>query len=223
MIFRLGIPDKGKYTHFSLAKYQKRWEDYFLEDNSIFGNNNVEAYIPPTSLRQLFAFHLLPDFAESSAINLAISSGLLSAALNMDQTDQIAAPATGKGTFTFEFKPFPEAPIKWQHNKGQVEIDAMFIGKRKGKEILFVVEAKSSLKFGSLAKYKLVYPILAICRKIPNNIPIIPVYIRALKVDGGLQFHIAECRLPDARERLITISELEVENARSLVLLGLNL
>ncbi len=223
MVFRLGIPENEKNTHFALAKYQTDWADYFLEDDSIFENNNVEAYIPPISLRQLFVFHLLPDFAESSAINLAISSGLLSAALNMDQTDQIAAPATGKGTFTFKLKPFPEALITWQHNKGQVEIDAMFIGKRKGKEILFVVEAKTSLKFGSLAKHKLVYPILAISNKIPSSIPIIPVYIRALKLDGGLQFHVAECRLPDVRKRLIAISELKVENTRSLALLGLNL
>ena len=223
MVFRLGIPEKEINTHFALAKYQNDWGDYFLEDESIFENNNIEAYIPPISLRQLFVFQLLPNFAESSAINLAISSGLLSSALNIDQTDQIAAPATGKGTFTFKLKPFPEAPITWQHNKGQVEIDAMFIGKRKGEEILFIVEAKSSLNFGSLAKHKLVYPILAISKKIPISIPIVPIYIRAKKIDGGLQFHIAECRLPDARKRLIAISELEVEHTRSLLLLGLNL
>ncbi len=79
------------------------------------------------------------------------------------------------------------------------------------------------MKFGSLSKHKLVYPILAISNKIPSIIPIIPVYIRALKLHGNLQFHVAECRLPDVRKRIVAIRELKVENTSSFELLGINL
>lgn len=53
-------------------------------------------------------------------------------------------------------------PEGGQHYKGQVEIDALFVGRRNRQETLFVIEAKTSNNFQSLAKHKLVYPVLAL-------------------------------------------------------------
>jgi len=83
------------------------------------------------------------------------------------------------------------------HNKGQVEIDAMFLEKRNGKETLFVVEAKSDISHKSLAKHKLLYPVLGIASSIPKTIEIVPVYIKVKASQRGIHYHIVECSIPD--------------------------
>ena len=59
----------------------------------------------------------------------------------------------------------------YRHNRGQVEIDSLFIGRRRGEDVLFLLEAKQSDR--SLAKHKLVYPALAVADKVPADIAIV--------------------------------------------------
>ncbi|NJL57073.1 hypothetical protein HC928_19445 [bacterium] len=224
MVFRLGLGDR-KTTFFALAKLQQdgNWSEYFLLDREIFEDVPSEIFIPNVSVRQLFAFNLLARLTENSLINLAISSGLLSTALGIESSESLAAPASGHGTFTFEFKAAPEAPT-WTHQNGQVEIDALFVGKHEQRETLFVIEAKTSDKFESLAKQKLVYPVLALSEKIPGYIPIIPVYVRAIKPKQSreINFYIAKCQPLNPREKTISISDLKVIAVKNLVLMGFN-
>jgi len=144
MVFRLGAPSGARYTHFALAKCHGGWSDYFLEDT------------------QLFAFQLLPALTETSLVNLAVASGLLHHALDLDEPQTTIIPATGQSTFSFHFRPHPAYGICWTHDRGQVEMDALFVARRSGAEALFVVEAKSGRTFSNIAKHKLVYPCLAL-------------------------------------------------------------
>lgn len=98
-----------------------------------------------------------------------------------------------QSVFTFEFRPRADQTTTLLHQQGQVEIDAVFVAKRDNKECLFIVEAKHGEKFDSLAKHKLLYPILSLLPKIPSSMPIIPVYLRSLKSANGIDFYIAEC------------------------------
>ena len=227
MVFRLGSRPKNRTTHFGLAKLRQNdnWAEYFLIDHDIFKDTEPEIFLPNVSVRQLFAFNLLSQLTENSLINLAISSGLLASALGLESSESLAAPASGHSIFTFNFKVSPDAPI-WEHIEGQVEIDALFVGKLNKKETLFVIEAKTSTEFKSLAKHKLVYPILGLRTVIPGSIPIIPVYIRAIKIKGKreIKFYIAICNELNAinNSGLIILNKLEVNYVKHFILIGYN-
>jgi hypothetical protein len=195
MVFRLGSPDGERHTHFALACCVAGWEDYFLLDRALFSTSPAELFIPPVSMRQLFAFTLLPKFTETSLVNLAIASGLLSHALQLDEAVLSSAPATGQGTYSFAFSPHEALNAEWKHMKGQVEIDAVLTAKRQGTETLFVIEAKASEEFDSLAKHKLLYPVLALQTTVPRYMPVVPVYLRAISRADGLHFYVAECAI----------------------------
>lgn len=224
MVFRLGSKGKDQTTHFALAKLRdpNDWSEYFLIDLDIFTNIEPELFLPNVSIRQLFAFDLLSSLTENSLINLAISSGLLATALNIETSESLAAPASGQGTFTFEFRPSSHTEIIWKHEKGNVEIDALFVGKRENRETLFIIEAKTSDKFESLAKYKLVYPLLALEPKVPKMIPMVPVYLRAIKnpEKHQIDFYIAECHPFDRSGGKVSIDSLEVVRKSHFILMG---
>ena len=101
---------------------------------------------------------------------------------------------------------------------GQVEIDALFFAPRNGKECLFLVEAKTGNGRRSLAKHKLVYPVLALRREIPRAIPIVPVYLHVERSDSEYRFHVAECELVVPAETLPVLCDLRVVSNRTLVL-----
>lgn len=225
MVFRLGFHNGAKGAHFALAKLKDKnnWSEYFLIDNEIFLGIKAESFLPNVSIRQLFAFELLSELTENSLVNLAISSGLMASALNIETSESLAAPASSSGCFTFSFSPSREMTSSWLHQNGQVEIDALFVGKRDGEEVLFVIEAKTSSQFKSLSKHKLIYPVLSISDKVPDSIPIVPVYLRAIKsLDKRyVDFYIAECTSINRTQGEVFLNELEVVNARHLILMGL--
>jgi hypothetical protein len=225
MVFRLGSCSGQKDTNFALAKLQDypKWSEYFLIDEEIFSGVKPESFLPNVSIRQLFAFELLSELTENSFIILAIASGLMAAALDIETSESLAAPASSSGTFTFSFLPSRALNTPWIHQKGQVEIDALFVGKRGGEEVLFVIEAKTSERFRSLSKHKLVYPVLSVSDKVPSSIPIIPVYLRAIKSLSSryVDFFIAECTPVKRTLGSVAINELEVVRARHLTLMGL--
>ena len=156
----------------------------------------MEVYLPSASIRSLFAYQLLPTLTETSIVNLALASGLLPQALGLIGEGNQVIPATGQSVFTFGFQPNSTSEAALKHSNGQVEIDALFVGQRAGVECLFVLEAKSGKDFGSLAKHKLLYPILSIQDNIPPHMDVVPVYLRTVRKEGYIEFNIAECSLP---------------------------
>jgi hypothetical protein len=197
MVFRLGAPEGERNTHFGLAKCTHGWRDYFLLDDALFGNLAPEVFIPTASFRHLFAFFLLPELTETSLVNLALASGLMSHALGLDEQTLPLATATGQSTHTFRFKPRIGMEEPWTHSRGQVEIDSLFAARRGGKETAFIIESKAAGDLDSLAKHKLLYPLLAIRGKVPSYMPVVSVYLRVVQKKDGYHFYFAECELTE--------------------------
>lgn len=191
MVFRLG---QGR---FALARSTRDdLSDYFILDGAVWADVREEVFVPRVSVQTLFAYHLLPTLTESSAVNLAVASGLMGHALGLDEAQQPVAPATAQSSFTFSFRAH-KGVDPWEHRSGQVQIDAVITGARAGKTTLFVIEAKLGASDMSLAKHKLVYPVLSVAPKVPPSMPIVPIYLRAEPGRQGLSFYFTECEFPD--------------------------
>ncbi|MEC2824664.1 hypothetical protein P9Z56_00135 [Bacillus cereus] len=216
MVLRLG-KSTGAGTQFAVVKVKDRLSEYFLFDEKIFTNEGVE-YFPEVEDNQLLAYQLLPTLTEASIVNLGFTSGLISKALGLDEFKPIFPPATCNSTFTFSFKPHSSMDRNLIHKNGQVEIDAMFVEKRNKVNTLFVIEAKVGNKHKSLAKHKLLYPVLAVAPQIPDSIPIVPVYLKAQYEKDGIHFHIVECEIPDPRKNLVGYNELQVKHYKHYIL-----
>lgn len=202
MVLRLGeAGDKATGTQFALISTPRgRLEDFFLVYS--WDEKHAIIYLANTNLRNLLPFLLLPRLTERSALNLAFASGLLARALRLDDSSSMAVPAMGKNTFTFSFQPHEALPIALTHNRGQVEMNAIFVGHRDGKDCVFLIEAKAiggRTKRGTIAKHKLVYPLLGIAPNVPPHMPIIPVFLGIESMPNDLRYHIIECELPDPR------------------------
>lgn len=211
MVMRLG------QGNFVIVKTKNKLKDFFLVDKDIFTEEG-ELFYPQLQINQLKAYKFLPKLTENSLVNLGFSSGLISYALNLDNSNPIFPPATCNSTFTFEFLPLSSAEKTLTHKQGQVEIDAMFVEKRNGKETLFIIEAKSGNTHKSLAKHKLVYPILGIANNVPSDIQIVPVYIKVISNQKAIHYHIVECEFPNPRERITAYTELKIKNYKHMVL-----
>lgn len=206
MVFRLGVSGDRRHTAFALASCKNGWDDYFLQDRKLFSTVEPESFVPSGVDRDLLAFRLLPALTETSFVNLALASGLLGAALGLDDPLRPIIPATGKSTFTFQFRPHPLINATWTHDRGQVEIDAIFVARRAGRDVLFVVEEKTTSDPDMLAKHKLVYPVVALVGSVPAEMEVVPVYLRALPKRGMIEFLVCECTVD--REHPVAISSL---------------
>ena len=219
MVFRLGRHD-GSGTSFGLATAPSgNINEFFLIDVECMDMTEPQLFLPDVSARALFPFQLMPKLTETSLVNLAVGSGLLHRALDLDGHIP-STPATGQSTFTFSFRPMPGADV-WQHQQGQVEIDAMFTAQRNGRETLFLVEAKDGKAMepnGDLAKHKLVYPYAALRNELPDYMDIVPVYLKAWRAGGDRHFLVVECGMPGADIPVIT--ELSPKQSQHLVLRG---
>jgi len=196
MVFRLGSVAGNAGTNFALASAKNGFEDYFLFDELLlskaeqisYGLENPESYS---------AFKLLPKLTETSLVNLSLASGVLQNALGIDTGGYQHIPATCQSTFSFPVKPHKDLDIIWQHQNGQVEIDALFCGYRNGKKELYLVESKFGQSHNTLAKHKLVYPYLAIKASLSESINIVPIYLKT-KIEGNsINFMVTECRFKD--------------------------
>lgn len=208
MVFRLGAPKGTRATHFGLAKTVSSWADYFFLDDELFSSQETRAFIPSASVRDLYAFSLMPRFTETTLVNFALASGLLAEALGLEEAPSI--PVTGRSTYTFDFCPRIKEDALWTHHAGQVEIDGVFTARRNGRDCLFIVEAKHG-GLDSLAKTKLLYPYLALRPHVPKSMPISLIYLRATTSHNSIIYSIAEC-LPTQDETLSPI-DLKIENA----------
>lgn len=221
MVFRLGCSAEGRHTQFGLMRRKSSWGDFFMLDEVVFGSVPPEVFLPSVQSRELFAFQLLPTLTETSVVNLALASGLLAHALGIDRERSALVPATGQSTFSFDVRPREDLSAVWRHQNGQVEIDALFVAERKGEPHLFVVEAKFSNSFDSLAKHKLAYPLLALATVVPSYLPIVPVYLRVMPSPDGLHFCVCECAQNAQAGPLPSVDSLRPQQVRRLVLAGM--
>ena len=214
MVLRAGSAPDGTGTAFVLVDAPDGAEAFFLRDEDLFADQPVVEIASPVEREQLLSFTLLPTLSETSLVNLGLASGVLAEALDLDTTGALAPPATGQSTFTFEFRPHSEFDETVTHRSGQVEVGTLFAERRDGELALFVIEAKTGAR-GSLAKHKLVYPLLAIAERVPADIALVPVYLRCRRTETGVVFEGAECRFPDPRETVPAVDALTVERTVS--------
>ncbi|MGB0468787.1 MAG: DUF6997 domain-containing protein [Pontibacterium sp.] len=208
MVFRLGSRKREKGTFFSLAKVVNDWTDYFLFDSEIF-KSSVKSDIEIDWESEIYLpFKLIPKLTETSHVNLALASGVLEEALGFDK-GAVSVPATGRGSYTFSVKPHSKLNLVWEHTSGQVEIDSVIVASRHGKKHILVIEAKSGRYPDSLAKHKIVYPLLALLPQIPEEYTVTPIYMRIEETKEATTFYIAEC-CPVNRRASMAVNELRV-------------
>lgn len=212
MVFRLGNHPGTNHTAFALARTREGWNDFFLQDEHLFSSLEIRSFDASRCNQDLTAFRFLPRLTEPSLVNLALASGLLGEALELDEAGVPIVPATGQSTYTFDVQPFADGP-SWAHRQGQVEIDSLFFAKRNGKQVVFAVEAKRSDTFDSLAKHKLVYPYLALRNSLPSSTQIVPVYLRAVRNGDSWDFFVCECGFEDTAA--FSLSSLTATGRRS--------
>ena len=204
MVVRLGSPKGSRGTTFAIVRVDGHLEDFLLLHDKVFEDCDESPFLPAASWRDLYAFQVLRKLTEPSLVNLAIASGLLGYALDLDEGTVGLVPATGQSTFTFEFQPHGLVQQTLLHQNGQVEIDALFVGRRNRKDCLFVVEAKSGPDVKSVARHKLVYPVLSVAKHLPTGMSIVPVYIHVTSEADGYHFRIAECEFHDPRTPMLS-------------------
>jgi hypothetical protein len=215
MVLRLGASEENN-TKFALIKIAGHLNDFFLFDDEAT-SSQVSTFLPTASFRQLYPYQLLGLHSETALVNLGFASGLISHSLGLDE-EELGAPATGQSIFSFRLSAHKLLDTPLEHNNGQVQIDALFIGKRDKQECLFIIEAKTKGRERSLAKHKLVYPIMALAKQVPKDITIIPVYIKTQKVSNGIIYHVFECSFPDPRDGVRSIDELKIARHTGLLL-----
>lgn len=206
MVLRLGRAPDGSGTQFALVRVPDGLDDFFIDESAFatderthldYSSSGADTEALGREARDMLAtYRLLPTFSESSLVNFALSTGLLSRALDLDVRQIGAAPTTIASTFDFRFEAHPELPTVLHHNGGQVEIDALVVTRQSGERVLLVLEAKTGSE-RSLAKHKLAYPYLAVEDDVLESVSeIIPVYLRARETDRGLLYDIYECSGP---------------------------
>jgi hypothetical protein len=192
MVFRLGASGHGN-TQFGLA-HAHHIQQFFLLDE--LHDGPCSTFVPDVPVSDLFPFQLFGSLTETGGVNLAIASGLLGHALGCDQPHPRVAPATGASTYDFDVRPHASS-VAWRHVNGQVEIDAVVLGRREQRRILFVIESKHGRPgpLTALPKTKLAYPCSAVAsRGVPSDIPIVPVYLRSWHpAENYIRFAVAEC------------------------------
>lgn len=206
MVLRLGAGERGR-TNFALVGVSDV-HDFFLEVLP----QPPRTFLSDARMRDLIGYTLLVP-SETTLVNLAFTSGLVAQALGLDEMQALPAPARGVLRATFPFRAHSALDYVLEHVHGQVEIDALFVGRRDGRDHLFVLEAKQSS--APLANHKLLYPIMALASAVPPDMPIVPVYMRAARQPAGYLFTIAECRCPDPRHGLLALDDLEVRRSEA--------
>lgn len=213
MVYRLGSRAESKGTHFGLIKINGNWSQHFFFDSEIFKNANCQKLTPGWSSGTLLAFSSIPSLTETSYVNLALALNLFEKFVELEVIEQ-SIPATGRGNYSFSVQPSNLKPeIKWQHQSGQVEIDSVFVANYLGQKHLVIVEAKTSKRFDSLAKYKLAYPALAI--RETSDLPILPVYLRIIESSKSLDFFVGICK-PVKKTEPLFIDNLQIELSKKI-------
>jgi hypothetical protein len=191
------------------APSEEAIKNFFLFDKADDDDQEPLVFTPNMSVTDLQAFQFLGSYTEGNAVQFALASGLMGKALELEEPVPRIAPATVESSFYFPLVPDPAfknvLSAYWEHD-GQVDIDAVFFGRRHGKMNLIVCEAKQGNRPGdSLSKLKLHYPLLAASiglrgkARVSNPLPsfiegVIPLYLRSWTDDDGVPFfRFCEC------------------------------
>lgn len=201
MVLRLG---QGQ---FALVGTPGRLGDFFLHHRAMFVDAIPEPFPLHINPDIVSAYKAMGTLTEPTLVHLAFATGLIGHALGLDPVPR-EAPATGASTYEFHFRPHSEMDKVFHHPKGQVEIDAIFVGRRNNERLLFVVEAKYGGGKQTLAKHKLVYPILAVAKYADTALPIIPIYLFIERQKAHYIYHMVECSFPDPRTAVRALDEL---------------
>lgn len=192
MVFRLGSANTRNGTNFALVGHDK-FREFFFFDKEIFKTASVTFEMPQSTRKALSIINLFDKPSEMMLVTYLLSSGVLGEVLALDKDDAYYSPLTGRNCFTFSYTPAPGHP-KLVHENGQVEIDAVFTGKRCGKPVIVVAEAKTDGgRYTSLAKHKLYYAYKAVKQVCQRDFDVIPIYLKLSVHDGYLEAKIAEC------------------------------
>lgn len=202
MVLRLGRATDGPGTQFALVRVPDLLDDFFVDELAFRpdGRETVD-YTPEGDdaralerevQEMLDLYRSLPTFSETGFVNLALSTGLVSRALDLDAERIGIAPATVASSFEFAFEPHLDRPTTLHHNDGQIEIDALVSTRRNGEHVLLVVEAQCGAR-QELAKHRLAYPALAAESLSLDVDRILPVYLRARPAKEGVRYSIYEC------------------------------
>lgn len=185
---------------FSLVRASGSVDAFFLHLPE--RNADIETFLPELTFAEWYQFHLLGSLIEANAVQLAIATGLLGHALNLDRPWPRVTPATSHSSWRFSFRPLSARPDCVLGYEGQVEIDAAFLARRRGRWCFFVVEAKHSEKPYALAKHKLLFAMHALASRegsggsgftIPADVPFVPLFLRSWSDGGTAMFEVAEC------------------------------
>ncbi len=207
MVLRMGID--GTQARFALVRAERSVErEFFLSDSLCFDSEaDPITYQPDKDV--LLPFELLGSLQEGGAVNLAVATGLLGRALNLDEPYSRVAPTQSASTHAFVVRPHASYAVQWTHESGQVEIDTIYLGKRAGQQKLFVIEAKHGKPGAGLAKHKLAYPAYVMASKpLPKGIEIVPVYLRSWQDGERVLFGAAECTFGGAAAAMTSIEPL---------------
>jgi hypothetical protein len=211
MVFRLGAEKGSKTTSFCLIQVDDL-ADFFLP---LAPSIPTETFLSPASMRELFGYSIVRP-TEITLTNLALASGLMSYALSLDDVTPLPAAATGSTPETFTLRPHSGNHDPLTHSSGQVQIDAVFVGRRDGLDTCFVLETKQGA--GRVAKHKLAYPIYAMAERIPPDMPIVPLLLQTEVEKEAYEFRITECTEFDPRGSDIFLSDLAPASVRKLAL-----
>ncbi|WP_154018466.1 DUF6997 domain-containing protein [Halolamina rubra] len=205
MVLRLGRSPGERGTQFVLVRAPSGLSAFFLDEETEFDNPTKSWDMRPSGadiewLDQarrdiLDGYRLLPTFSEASLVNLALSAGIVSDALDLDPDSIGAAPATVSTTFDFEFVPDESIDTVLSHNAGHVEIDAIAVTRRDGQRVLLIIEAKTGAT-GAVPKHKLAYPVFALSNEAAQFDEVIPVFLRADYDGKAITYDIHQCSPP---------------------------
>ena len=199
--------------NFSLVKSENILNEYFFTDEQLYGGTSPSRHYSSSSQKVLFPFSIMADLREQGLLHLGVATGVLQAALGLDDSSPIPTPPTLKSTF--QFRVANPHNHEWFEFDGQVEVDQLIFGEVDGKAKLFVIEGKLNSVPSTIAKTKLAYATMAIISsgKVPNNVEIIPVYVKAeyKKADNSFHYFVSQFELsPNSREGLLELSEFKL-------------
>ena len=211
MVLPVGRATDGPGTGFALVCVPGRLDDFFLDELAFRADGRETLDYAPDGddtraldqeARELLdVYRSLQTFSKTGFVNFALSTGLLSRALDLDVDRLGTAPATVASSFDFEFEPHPDRSTVLHHNDGQLGIDTLVTSRRHGERVLLVVVAKCGARV-ALAKHTVAYPTLAAESLSLDVDRVVPVYLRARPVSAGVRYSIYECSgVPTGSER----------------------
>ncbi|MBB6647281.1 DUF6997 domain-containing protein [Halobellus ruber] len=210
MVLHLGRATDGPGARFALVRVPDRLGDFFIDEMAFRPHDRVTLDHTPEGADTLAlgqevqdmleVYRSLPTFSEQGFVNFALSTGLVSRALDLDPVRTGLVPATAASSFDFAFEPHPDRPTLLHHTDGQVGIDTLVLTRRDGERVLVVVEARCGGR-RKLAKHVVGYPALAAESLSVDVDRIVPVYLRARPTADGVRYSIYECSLPTAGDR----------------------